>query len=87
MRRIYKYNLPPKPAQYSMLLPKGFRLLKFDWQGDAPTFWAEVDVAAPNVCRDFYLLFTGDEVPSVPVDYVGTTQSPNGLVWHLYHER
>jgi hypothetical protein len=71
-------------------LPSGAKILNAQFQAGFIVLWAEVDPT--NVVRVtthiIYLLFTGDEVPNVPLTYINTTQEPkSGIVVHIYEAK
>jgi len=53
---------------------------------DCISIWVEVDIEAPKVERTFYVFWTGQEIPPLRLNYLGTVTTKNGLVWHVFEE-
>jgi hypothetical protein len=86
MMTIYKYQFPIADS-FTLLLPRGHRILSAEMQGDQPCLWALVDTDAPKVTENFRLIGTGHPIPEfdngVPLGHVATFQMPP-FVWHLF---
>lgn len=95
MTRVFKYKLSVRGDANIEAVVK--RWLAVGWQGDSPVVWAEVDDDYNYRQNILKTIFTGDEVPfsySRHVSggeyverrwkFLGTTQSPDGLVVHVY---
>lgn len=91
MKKIYKYSIFITD-QFTLSLPKGYKILKIDIQNSMPSLWALVDsdkVVELEDCK-FYVFGTGNKLPD-DVDqliYIDSFQMSNGkLVWHLFQDR
>ena len=79
--RIFKY---PIPRNAPTEMPAGARILSVGYQNPEIVAWAIVDEDAPTVKRRLVVCPTGAaDVPS-KVEFVGTIQTPGGLVWHVF---
>ena len=88
--KVYKYPIPTIDC-FSLLLPRGAKVLCVQPQGDAVCIWALVDPDAEKLSRKFYIVGTGHELGSevstrdAAEAYVGTFQVHGGtLVFHLF---
>lgn len=88
-RTIYKYKLSMGSPINEPVLPAGSNILYVGLQDDEIYIWVE----QPSRFNDpqiydyqFYIIGTGWEVPNNwgNLDYIGTVQPSNGLVWHIY---
>ena len=87
MKTVWKFQLPTE-AEFSLLLPKGAKLLHVGQQLNAPVLWALVDTDADSEHRHFRLTGTGHEVEGDNLDYIGTTDIMDGrIVLHLFERR
>jgi hypothetical protein len=82
MKTIYKYRVPITD-EFELLIPKDARVLTVQMQERFPYIWALVDTYNKDQSRTFYIVGTGNPVPSVECVYVGTFQVPP-FVWHLF---
>lgn len=79
-KTIRKYKL----TQDFEGLPKGAEILHVgEGHGDLYV-WAIVDPSAPIVPRKIEVLGTGWNLGEAEVEFLGTVQMANGLVWHLF---
>lgn len=85
MRTVYKYPLPFKPHIY-IDMPAGAKVRHVEMQNDVGTLWVEVETDNKTETHEFYLVWTGEELPSVAGEHVGTFQDRD-LIWHLYADR
>lgn len=83
MKKIFKYAVP---IDGMMILPEGTKVLTVQMQDGIMVLWAEVDPGASKRGKIFYLCQTGDDVPEYG-NYISTTVSPGGIVWHIYEKR
>ena len=84
MRKVvWKYVVAPisQPGRYSISLPVGATLLRFDVQGDALCVWAQVDPDTFMAMRMFHVLATG-QIFSEGVWLATVFDGP--YVWHIY---
>jgi len=80
--KIFKYECPTKTGKFTVE-GQFVRLLNFDTDLDGNLcFWALVDATTPKQSVDFYLAWTGKDLPNI-INYVGTCKA-QGLVWHLF---
>lgn len=84
MSAIWKFPLPVLD-DFSLLLPRGARVLTVQAQADRPCLWALVDPAAEPTPRQFRMWGTGHEHAEEPGTYLGTFQLGGGaLVFHVF---
>lgn len=90
MKTIYKYELREQSYQ-TVEIPggPGAWFLHVGWQPDALYVWAMVDTDKPMQDVRFKILGTGWPIEGDGVEwsFVGTVQTPVGLVWHVFKER
>jgi hypothetical protein len=81
--RIFKYDLQIRGTAI-VPMQRGAVILHVAAQGTVPCVWASVDPNAPLESRTFSVVFTGHD--DIPEDsrYLGTCQTHNGLVLHVY---
>ncbi len=87
-RVVWKFALPEHGSGI-VPMPKGAQILSWGHQPHAGLqVWALVDPDAPKVGRRLFVLGTGHVVDfgdvELPMTFVGTLQSPGGLVFHLW---
>jgi|SRR6476620_5842364 len=81
---IYKYQFRVTD-RFMLTLPVGARILAVQVQQGIPCIWAQVDPKADSVTRFFRVFGTGRLMESdVPLQYLGTFQIQNTIVFHLY---
>ncbi len=83
------WKFPLNTMDLTVLMPKGAEVLTVQMQGQLPrnrvTLWALVDPGAEPVPRTFAIIGTGEEYETQrPVTYVGTVQTVEGFVWHVF---
>ena len=89
MRRvIYKYAIGKLGG--SILVPRGSTILTVQLQDERPVVWINVPILGDaerarlgDIALDFYLVHTGETLPSTLLHYVGTLQCANGIVLHV----
>lgn len=82
MQTIYKYPITGS----SIEMPEGAEVLHVGAQGHNVFVWAKVDSEADMEKRTFIVVGTGWEVPDDSCEFVGTAQTADGFVWHLYEQ-
>lgn len=87
MAVIWKFEVPITD-EFTVVMPKGAKLLDFQMQGPKGTLWALVNPEfAPNEKRNFRLFGTGNKIDRPEnLTYVGTAQDQQWFVWHLFEE-
>lgn len=84
-RVIFKYQLDHGVTSFR--LPIGSAVLHVGCQSeDLPTLWieqADTD-GVEREQRDFTFVGTGQPFPTDVRTYLGSVQTPHGLVWHIY---
>ena len=87
MNKIWKYELWADGVadEVFISMPRGAKILTVQFQGGAPTIWAEVDPDERLEVRRFRIAGTGHPVTVLPKTYIGTCISETSpLVWHVY---
>lgn len=85
---VWKFEPKDEPQP----IPVMAQFLAAGWQrppfGDGPAAWALVDPHGATSDRILAEFPTGGKLPETPTPwtYVGTTQAPDGTVWHLFVE-
>jgi len=81
---VYKYSLVPRAAPWKSLivLPKGAKILKLDFQLGIPHLWCEVAPDTDKETRTFFLVPTGQELPKGAIWRDSVLHGD--YVWHLY---
>lgn len=81
---IYKY--PVQPEEFTLMLPKGAKILTAQTQFDTPQMWALVDPEAQPEPRRFVALPTGLIFHDpTPIEYINTFRLLGGsLIFHLF---
>ena len=67
----------------SFLFPTDAKILKVGVQDTQVTIWAELEIGAEYVVRNFQLFGTGWEIDDTPRTYIETV-FVDGFVWHVY---
>jgi len=83
-RRVYKYPIPMNSMEFTVLLPRGYKVNRVGWQQHELFMWATVDVEAPQDKVKFRLFGTGQEIPD-SMEFVATWDL-GPLVMHCYRE-
>lgn len=86
MRTVWKYTLGIADAQ-TLSMPYAAKVLCVAVQGGSLCLWAEVNATAQRrQARNFYIVGTGNPLPSgVSLRHVGSVVMPP-FVWHVYEE-
>jgi len=85
MKTIWKYSVQ-LDDRFAVSMPAGAKVLAVQTQFGSPVVWALVNPGAERVERKFRLVGTGHEIELSGYLYVGTFQTPFGLVFHLFVE-
>ncbi len=85
---VWKFSVPVED-EFSLIMPRGAKILHFDTQHEAPTLWALVDPSAELADpRRFRFAGTGHRIVTREGDelcYIGTSQMLGGnLAFHLF---
>lgn len=83
---VWKYEVPIN-FDFTLELPIGAKILKYDTQRNVPMLWVLVNSANDKEKRKFIMLGTGHERELSPISliYIGTClMMGDGLVWHLF---
>lgn len=85
MRKIYKYKLKITGEQI-LILPKESIILTIQCIGDIPYVWAQIDTIINETEERYILIFaTGETLPDIEMEYIGTYQIFNGIeVHHIF---
>jgi hypothetical protein len=89
LRTVWKYEISLETLQ-ELQIPKGAILLSLQRQGhrkdDKLCLWCLVDTEEEKEARTFFLLGTGEELPTgIKYEYVGTIQYFSGVpMVHLF---
>lgn len=84
MKTIHKFTLTQNGSQ-TIEMPRGAKILHCAPQHGEVQLWALVNTDEPKVTRFFWIIGTGQEMPDVPLKYVGTVQITM-WVWHIFEE-
>lgn len=85
MKTIYKYEL--SVAENLIELPLGSEVLTVQTQNGEPHIWVKLDDEVRETKEHgFYVVGTGWKLDEIG-EYIGTCQTPNGLVWHVFHDK
>ncbi len=87
--RIYKYEIPARPGQHKIILDPVEKFLDVQFQGATLVLWAVVCLNNSSYEKEeysFVVHFTGPgvECEGEIDNYMGTAQSPDGLVYHVF---
>jgi hypothetical protein len=88
---IYKYSIEAKTQVVQEIkIPYSATFLKLDVQGNKIVAWYLVDLEEDNSVsleRKILAVWTGKEFDhDWNDDYLGTVQTPEGLVWHIFDQ-
>ena len=67
-------------------LPVFAEVLSVDIQRGCLVLWAKLETMNDLESRMFYVIATGQEVSYSNIKFIGTTQSDNGLVYHIFEQ-
>lgn len=89
MKTIHKYAV--ELGDFKLMLPKHAKVLSVQMQNSQPVMWVLVDTDMPLKQAMFCCAGTGWELqPDIGYEempYIGTFQTGNGLVFHLFGGR
>ncbi len=86
METVWKFALETIDDQY-IDMPVGAKILCVQTQGNKPCLWARVDSESKFRLRRFRVVGTGDSLPNIPMDYIGTYQLYSGqCVFHVFEQ-
>lgn len=84
MKTIYKYPVSVG-ADNVIVAPAGAQFLRFGHQAGDLFVWALIDAEAGSSKQyNFLVAGTGFPVPDAGVEYLGSTDTPGGFVWHCF---
>ena len=87
MKTIYKQELTTY-GQQVVNLPVDAHIIHIDTQRGYPCMWYTCYSDSEKVLRKVYCLYTGEDIPDEPMDYLGTVLLENGeLVLHYFMSR
>ena len=82
MRTIWKYKIR---SLIELDLPKGAEILSVREQFGEIFMWVLVDSGAEKEKRKFGCFGTGQDIPDLPMKFLGSAQLKNGaLVFHVF---
>ena len=87
MLTIHKYaHVMEAGGTATFDMPRGAIVRHVGYQGQQDVaIWVEVDTKMPRMERTFTIIGTGHPAPEAwDATYLGTVQTPSGLVWHVY---
>jgi len=85
---IYKYAVPVRSDEISIVMPRGAQILSMQKQRDGLYLWALVDTEVVQCLRKLRLCGTGYEVAAFgpPLGpHIATTQQGD-FVWHFFDQ-
>ncbi|MCP6727329.1 MAG: hypothetical protein KJI69_04970 [Patescibacteria group bacterium] len=83
MENIYKY--PVGLGAFELELPKGYKILTVQMQGQEAFMWVVVNPENETEKVKFITRGTGHIYEPEMQEYIGTFQMANGaLIWHLF---
>jgi hypothetical protein len=86
VKTIWKFHVPISDL-FTIVMPKGAKLLSVQYQHREPQLWALVDTTAPRVRRGLRVHGTGHPVEDDIGEHVATFQMMEGsLVFHLFDQ-
>lgn len=89
MKSIWKFRVPTEEADgilfFERSMPFKAKIITFQVQREKAYIWAVVDTEAKDTTRKFAVIGTGQNIPDISANYIGTIQENRGmLVWHLF---
>ena len=89
MKTIWKFRVPTEEADgvlfFERSMPFEAKIMTFQLQREKAYIWAAVDTKANDIIRKFAIIGTGQKIPDISANYIGTIQENDGkLVWHLF---
>jgi hypothetical protein len=85
MKRIFRYCIPIN-NDCAIALPDGCQVIKIAWSAmhNEASLWAIVDPDAAFAMVHLAILGTGRNIPSGVHAYLGSFETPEGLVFHVF---
>jgi hypothetical protein len=84
MKTVYKYRLPLDEA-FTIDLPRAAQLLSIQVQDGDAVLYALVDTEFESVSVEFRQVLTGQALPDVALNYIGSYRFRlDGLVYHIF---
>ena len=83
MKVVWKYDLGGFYDDISLKMPKSAIPLSVQKQAGSPVLWCLCDNTEDYAERQFTFAWTGYQI-NMDVDYIGTIQREDGLVYHLF---
>lgn len=83
MKTIYKYSLQISDEQ-TIEIPRYAKPLCVQMQNGILCLWAEVDTRFAKEIKTVYTYGTGHAIDRSGIQYLGTYQTENNLVFHVY---
>jgi hypothetical protein len=89
MKSIWKFRVPIEEADgilfFERSMPLEAKIITFQMQREKAYIWAVVDTKPNDIIRRFAIIGTGQEIPDISANYIGTIQEDKGSpVWHLF---
>ena len=86
MKTIYKFSVPK--MEQVLHMPVGYKILTVAYQEDILCLWAELDpsLLARPIPVIISIYGTGWDMPEDPGNYIGTVQTVDGFVWHVFEK-
>ena len=85
--RIHRYTILPQ--QSKIRLPRGATIIRVGWSKmhDSASLWAVVNPISPDHEYTAAVLPTGENIPNSYLEYAGSFETPEGLVFHLFTDK
>ena len=90
MKTIWKFRVPIEEADgilfFERSMPFEAKIMTFQMQREKAYIWAVVDTKANDIIKRFIIIKgTGQKIPDISANYIGTIQEDKGSpVWHLF---
>lgn len=84
MRTIWKFDLRIE-SEIEIKMPIFSKILSVQDQFGLGRMWVMIDPELPPCIRKFAIIGTGQQMPDVNCEYIGTFQQDAGnYIWHLF---